>query len=127
MKLGNDPQAKLVLTPLERAVLTALAGRLGAAGEPLLAQRDAARVANRSHSGVGFVTRFEVPAEAPVLEAAIAARVAPVYASHPALAEPAEFLVQFRGGRLATIEAFCGAGMWPDDDGGFRVDAAGGR
>ena len=127
MKLGNDPQAKLVLTPLERAVLTALAGRLGPDGAPLLAQRDAARVASRSHSGVGFVTRFEVPPEAPVLEAAVAMRAGPVYASHPALAESAEFLVQFRAGRLATLEAFCGAGMWPEDDGPFRVDAAAGR
>jgi hypothetical protein len=127
MKLGNDPQSKLAMSPLERAVLAALAQRLGAAGAPLAAQSASARVASRSHSGVGFVTRLEVPADAPPVEAAVAARAGAVYASHPALPEPAEFLVQFRDGRLATIEAFCYAGLWPEDDAAFRVGVAPGH
>lgn len=127
MKLGNDPKAKLVMSPLERAVIDDLAKRLGGAGVAVAAQGARARVASRSHSGVGFVTRLEVPADAPPVEATAAARAGIVYASHPALAEPAEFLVQFRDGRLATIEAFCGSGLWPEDDAGFRVGVAPGH
>jgi len=124
MKLGHDPQSLLVLTPLERAILAAVAERLGPA---CAAQCAAAGVASRSHSGVGFVTRFAVPPEVPSVDAATAARARAVHATHPALAEPVEFLVQFRDGRLATLEAFCYAGTWPEDDAGFRVVPAAGH
>lgn len=124
MKLGNDPPSALTLTPLERAVIRALAARHGDAGPALEAQCDRLRVVFRSHSGVGFVTRLEVPEDVAAVPAAAAERPGAVYASHPQLAEPAEFLVQFKGGRLASIEAFCGQGMWPADDAGFRVGVA---
>jgi hypothetical protein len=121
MKLGADPPSSLVLTRLERAVIEALATRLGAAGAPLRAQVGRLQVASRSHSGVGFVTRLEVPADAPVVEGEAGARATAIHAAHPELVEPAEFLVQLKSGRLATIEAFCGEGLWPADDSGFRV------
>lgn len=123
MKLGNDPQSQLVLTPLERSVLKALAQGLGDAAPVLQAQCDRVRVSSRTHSGVGFVTKLEVPEDVAGLAPEATRRVGAVYASHPQLAEPAEFLVQFKGGRLATIEAFCHEGMWPADDAGFRVGA----
>lgn len=124
MKLGNDPQSELALSPLERAVLTALAQSLGDAAATLDSQVQSLRVSMRSHSGVGFVTKLEVAEAAPALPADAARRVGPVYASHPQLREPAEFLVQLKGGKLAAIEAFCGEGMWPSDDAYFRVVAA---
>lgn len=127
MKLGNDPPSALALTPLERAVLRSLADELGPAGGALAAQADRARVVNRSHSGVGFVTRLETPEDVAGLPAEATARIHAVYASHPQLPEPAEFLVQLRAGRLVAIEAFCFAGMWPADDQGFRVGAARGH
>ncbi len=124
MKLGNDPPSALVLTPLERAVLRSLADQLGAAGESLNAQSQRVRVVNRAHSGVGFVTRLETPPDTVGVPAEAALRVPAVYASHPQLREPAEFLVQLKAGRLASIEAFCGEGMWPADDAGFRLVSA---
>jgi hypothetical protein len=126
MKLGNDPRSALVISPIERAVLDAQAERLGPAGPTWLAQCRQARVVNRSHSGVGFVTRFEVPADAAALADDAARRVGAVYASHPALREPAEFLIQVKEGRLASIEAFCFDGMWPPDEADFRITRGGG-
>ncbi len=121
MKLGNDPPAELELTALERAVLRALAQTLGSSAAAFQAQCDRAQVLMRSHSGVGFVTRLRVPDEVEGLPAEDAGRARAVYATHPQLSEPAEFLIQLKGGRLASIEAYCGEGMWPADDAGFRV------
>ena len=107
MKLGHDPQALLTLTPLERSVLTALVHQLGDAGPLLEDQCDCARVVNRSHSGVGFVTRLALSGDAASLPAETVARIKPVQATHPSLRDPAEFLVQMKDGRLGSIEAWC--------------------
>ncbi len=125
MKLGHDPQSALTLTPLERAVLREAARCLGADGAQLAMQTASARVAARSHSGVGFVTRLQVPAGTAPLAAAVAARIRPVLAVHPLLDEPVEFVLQLRDGRLATIEAFCPTGQWPADEASLRFGAAG--
>ena len=124
MKLGSDPQALLALTPLECSVLRALAHSLGDDGVVLLTQCDRARVISRTHSGVGFVTKLQVPDDVAGLPAEAVGRIGPVHARHPELGEPAEFLVQLKTGRLASIEAYCHEGMWPADDGGFRVASA---
>ena len=47
-------------------------------------------------------------------------QLSPVRAQHTQLAEPAEFVLQLREGRLASLEAFCFAGGWPTDGDGFR-------
>ncbi len=122
MKLGNDPQALLTLTPLERSVLRALAARVGDAGPLLAAQCASARVVNRSHSGVGFVTRLAIPDDVAGLPAEAVSRMGPVHARHPGLPDAAEFLVQMKNGRLGSIEAWCREGMWPEDDAGFRIE-----
>jgi len=124
MKLGSDPGSQLFLTPLERAVLEAQGRPLGAAAPAWLAQCRSIRVIGRSHSGVGFVTRFEVPADAAPFATDATGRIPPVYASHPALREPAQFLIQARDGRIIALEAFCFDGMWPADETGFRITAA---
>lgn len=121
MKLGNDPASELFPTALETSVLEAFGRTLGAAGATWLAQCRNLRVVGRSHSGVGFVTRIEVPEDAVALDAESAGRLLPVHASHPALREPAEFLVQLRRGRIIALEAFCFDGSWPDDESGFRL------
>lgn len=111
------------LSRLERAVLTAmLKGEGAAAGfDVLRAQLARATVVSRTHSGVGFVTRIDVPDEIPsALEAALP-RLRPVLAEHPQLAERAEFLLQLRSGRLAVLEAYCFQGGWPADEAEFRV------
>lgn len=125
MKLGHDPQSALVLTPLERAVLREAARCLGVDGAPLAMQAASARVTARSHSGVGFVTRLQLPAETAPLAPAVAARIRPVLAVHPLLEEPVEFVLQLRAGKLAAIEAFCPTGQWPADEASLRIGAAG--
>jgi hypothetical protein len=119
--LGNDPPEKLRLNPLERAVIRATAAGLGAAGGELEKQIAAVSVVSRNHSGVGFVTRLRIADGVSPLPPGSTARLRPVHASHPQLMEPAEFLVQVKDGYLASIEAFCHEGMWPQDDSQFRV------
>ncbi len=121
MKIGPDPRSALTLSPLEQAVLAAAAREFGDAAAVWRAQCDAATVIARSHSGVGFVTKLEVPVSVPALPAAAARRLGAIHARHPELAEPVEFLIQLKDGRPATIEAFCPAGTWPMDDRGFAV------
>ena len=121
MKLGSDPPALLALTPLEHSVLRELTRSLGDDGAVLLGQHERARVISRTHSGVGFLTKLEVPGEVAGLTAEAAGRIRPIHARHPELGEPAEFVVQLKAGRLASIEAYCREGMWPADDGAFQV------
>jgi hypothetical protein len=121
VKLGNDPQSLLVLTPLERAVLQAAGAALGEFAPALAAQVEQARVVSRSHSGVGFVTRLSVTGSVTPLPAP---GPGAVHASHPGLAEPAEFLLQIKDGRLAAIEAYCREGIWPADEAAFSIRPA---
>lgn len=109
------------LSPLEQAVLAAMLRDQGL-GE-LRAQVASATVVSRIHSGVGFVTRLAVPGSVPALAAPVQPR--PLHATHPALAEPAEFLLQLRAGRLATLEAYCFQGAWPADEAAFRLPGPG--
>ena len=67
------------------------------------------------------MTRIAVPAGVP---AAPPVALRALYAAHPALAEPAEFLLQLREGRLAVLEGYCCDGMWPSDENHFRVSAS---
>ena len=121
----GETQGPGPLSPLERAVLTAmLVG--GAQGDSdtfagLRAQLARATVVSRTHSGVGFVTRIAVPDEVPPVPDAAGRALRPVTAAHPALPEQAEFLLQLRNGRLAVLEAYCHAGNWPADEAEFRV------
>jgi hypothetical protein len=103
------------LTELERAIFAAaLAGDRFAA---LREQADAAEVVSRTGSGVGFVTRLRLPDGVATAGEVV---VPVVYGRHPALPEPAEFMLQLKDGRLHTIEAFCFQGMWPADEAGFE-------
>lgn len=109
------------LSRLERSVLTAMLKGEGAAWSALKAQLARATVVSRTHSGVGFVTRIDVPDEVAAVPEAELPRLRPVFAEHPQLTEPAEFLLQVRAGRLAVLEAYCVEGGWPADESGFRV------
>lgn len=109
------------LSGLERTVLTAMLKGDGEAWVSLRAQLARATAVSRTHSGVGFVTRIAVPDDVPALPEAATPRLRPVLASHPQLAESAEFLLQLRAGRLAVLEAYCYAGGWPADEAEFRV------
>jgi hypothetical protein len=109
------------LSRLEKAVLAEMLRGEGEARAILRAQLDRSRVVSRTHSGVGFVTRLAVPEEVPALPEPASPGLRPVLADHPGLSDPAEFLLQLRGGRLAALEAYCFAGQWPADEAEFRV------
>ncbi len=109
------------LSPLEQRVLAAMITPGEPALEALRAQLAAASVASRVHSGVGFVTRFSLPATLAAADTGATRRIRPLHAAHPELTEPAEFLLQLRDGRLATLEAWCHAGQWPADETRFAV------
>ena len=109
------------LSGLERAVLTAMLKGEGEDLATLRAQLAKATVASRTHSGVGFVSRIQVPDAIPLLAEPTALRLRPVLAAHPHLSERAEFLLQVRGGRLAVLEAYCVEGGWPANEAEFRV------
>lgn len=109
------------LSGLESAVLTAMLKGEGADLATLRAQLAKATVVSRTHSGVGFVSRIQVPEAIPVLAESASVSLRPVLATHPHLTERAEFLLQVRAGRLAVLEAYCFEGGWPADEAEFRV------
>ena len=94
---------------------------MGAAGEGVEKQLAGLVVVSRNHSGVGFVTRLRIADGVSPLPPGAAVAMRPVQASHPELQEPAQFLVQLKGGYLASIEAFCHEGMWPLDASRFSL------
>lgn len=109
------------LSQLERAVLAVMLKGEGDDFSKLRAQLAQATLASRTHSGVGFVSRLDVPDGIPTLAETASLRLRPVLAMHPHLTERAEFLLQVRAGRLAVLEAYCFEGSWPADEAEFRV------
>jgi hypothetical protein len=107
------------LTVLERSVLETvfLTTRLA---DDFRQQIDAATVAVRTPSGVGFMSKLHVPDEyraADIVENTIPL----VIGAHPELPSGAEFVVQVKDGRINCIEAFCHEGMWPADESQFNI------
>ena len=119
MRRPGDTDGPGPLTSLEAQVLAALARDPALA--PLAGQARAATCGGRTWSGVGFMTRFVVPGDLPAAPDDAGRRLRPLLARHPALGEPVEFMLQVRDGRLATLEAFCGDGYWPEDEDAFRL------
>lgn len=108
------------LTALERSVLeTAFLSTGTDIG--FREQIDAATVAVRTPSGVGFMTKLHVPVEHRVADAATGSAVPVVIGEHPALPSGAEFILQIKNGRINCIEAFCYEGMWPADESQFKI------
>ena len=117
----GQTQGPGTLSRLERLVLTAALKGESPDFVTLRAQLAKTSVASRTHSGVGFITRLAVPDTVPAAAETVTRELRPVHATHTTLAEPAEFLLQLRGGRLAVLEAFCFDGAWPADEAGFQV------
>jgi hypothetical protein len=116
----DEMQISAELTGLERAVLEA-----AIYGHPriteFMAQLDVARVVVRTPSGVGFVTKLQVPEALSLTEHADVDALPAILAEHPALTSGAEFIFQVKAGRINCIEAYCYEGMWPTDETLFRV------
>lgn len=110
------------MTALEREVLqVVLAPDIGD-NDRLREQAGAAVVSTRTHSGVGFMTKLEVPDTLALADWPADETLPMVVGVHPELPGGAEFVLQVRAGRLNTIEAFCYEGVWPDDESQFRVE-----
>jgi len=121
MRKPGDTDGPGALSALERTVLEQVLAGDDPALEPLRRQVAMATAGGRTWSGVGFLTRLAVPADAPAAAGDAGHRLRPLLARHPALGEPVEFLLQVRAGRVATLEAFCGDGYWPEDEAAFRL------
>lgn len=120
--MHNETQVSPELSALERAVLEiVLAPDIGVNAR-LREQMEVARVSLRTPSGVGFMTKLDVPGALAVPDAPEDATLPTVYGVHPELPAGAEFILQVRAGRLNTIEAFCFQGMWPGDESRFRLE-----
>lgn len=77
-------------------------------------QAEAASVAERSFSGVGFFTRLHVPAEAPRLAHPGRFVLGDVYGDIASLEYGAGFLLFVSAGALDTLEGFSHEEVWPD-------------
>jgi len=120
MDIVRTSEEREPLNPLERTAIARIIARQGDAKAALQAQLEQAESVHRTHSGVGFMTRIAVAEAAPAAPAGVMLR--PVYASHPQLPEPAEFMLQVKDGRLKSLEAYCFNGMWPQDESRFTFD-----
>jgi len=120
--MNESVQAEPALTALERAVLDVALAADTELNARLRAQIEAAVVTTRTPSGVGFMTKFAVPADLAAPDRPADDTLPAVFGEHPQLPGGAEFVLQVKAGRLNTIEAFCYEGMWPADESLFRVE-----
>lgn len=119
--MRDDAPVSPELTPLERAVLDVVLTPDVGANARLREQAEAAVVSARTSSGVGFMTKLEIPEALALADAPDDDTLPVAFGEHPNLPAGAEFVLQVRSGRLNTIEAFCYEGMWPGDESQFRV------
>ena len=119
----NDPaQLSPQLTVLERTVLEVALAPDVDTNDRFRSQMEAAIVSTRTPSGVGFMTKLEVPETLAIPDSLAGGALPVVFGVHPDLPSGAEFILQVKDGRLNTIEGFCYEGMWPGDDSLFRVE-----
>lgn len=114
----NSPE----LTALERAVLVAALGIGTEDAATLNAQVNEAKAVVRTPSGVGFVTKLQVPGKFCLADSTGSDPLPLVFGRHPELPSGAEFVLQVKDGRLNSIEAFCFEGMWPRDESLFTFE-----
>ena len=109
------------MTPLESAVLDKLLAHDGEPLDTLRQQLAHSSVSKREFSGVGFFTRFSVPAEAPVRRDLCDAELGDVEAEIAGLQHGAGFLLFVRGGVVSFLEGFSYDDLWPSVVTDFRV------
>lgn len=109
------------LTPLERAVLSALLDRHVELGAPIAAQLAQATVGSREFSGVGFFTNFVFREGAPIQRDLGNAELTGVGAKHPQLPLGAGFILFIRDGVVSFLEGYTYDSPWPADESLFTV------
>ena len=121
--MEKSPESPPELTALERAVLELAVIERNDASEEFKAQALNVRAVARTPSGVGFVTKLQVPVDLRAEDLSSDPGLPLIIGEHPDLPAGAEFVLQVKDGRLNSIEAFCYEGMWPGDESLFRLDA----
>jgi hypothetical protein len=92
---------------------------LGAGDEPLLAivrtQLETCRVRERENSSFGRLTDLWVEDGVPLCEVTDRFSIDDVFCRVEGVDEPAQILLHFNRGRIATLEAFVAEGPWPEE------------
>jgi|SRR3954468_10000148 hypothetical protein len=81
----------------------------------LRAQLNAASVARREYTGVGFFTHFSVPADSTRLKTRGQFVIGDLYAEITGLQHDAGFLLFVTDGIISMLECFIVDDRWPDD------------
>jgi hypothetical protein len=121
--MASETELSPELTGLERSVLETAVGDNGEVAGGFQEQVRQASAVVRTPSGVGFVTKLQIPDNLRVTELPSGNSLPLVIGEHPELSSGAEFVLQVKDGRINSIEAFCYEGMWPSDETLFRLDA----
>lgn len=120
--MASETEFSPELTALEMLVLDAAIGHDGQFADRFNAQVRQAKVVVRTPSGVGFVTKLQIPDDLRVTDMPPDGSLPLVIGEHPDLPSGAEFVLQVKHGRINCIEAFCHEGMWPNDETLFRIE-----
>lgn len=111
----------VMLTSLEEAVLDAMLDKPGEPFETIRQQLAYATIAKREFTGVGFFTRFAIPADAPARRDLPSMHIGDVGAEFPQLQHGAGLLLFIRDGVVSTLEGFTYDERWPTDTDEFEV------
>ena len=100
---------------MERRALEMLLAGDNAELGVLRAQLNAATVASREFTGVGFFTELSVPAELPRVKRRTRLVLSDVYAEVSGLEHEAGFVLFVDNGAIVCLECFIVDDHWPDD------------
>jgi hypothetical protein len=109
------------LTPLERAVLEKLLSGDSDTYRSLRKQIALLRVSERKMTGVGFFTRFKIPAGAPKPMDEPTFQIGGVAADIDHLMHGAGFILFVEGGQIETLEGYTYDEPWPKDIRNFHL------
>ena len=104
----------MTLEAFERAVMSALLAGDDPLFEALREQYAVAIVKERERTKAGFVTRFDVPASAPLIDRELL-HLDDLQVELEGALTPAEASLEVRNGRLGALECFVYEGEFPEE------------
>src|SRR5579862_2259916 len=110
-----------MLTPLEQAVLDVLLDKPGELYLSIRQQLAVASVGGREFTGVGFFTRFILPADAPIRRDLPNTAISDVGADIACVKHGVGFVLFVRDGVVSSLEGFTYEGAWPQKTDEFKV------
>lgn len=103
----------MTIDEFERQVMTALLAGDHPILEALRSQYAAASASGREKKATGFVTRFDVPQDAPAIERKLL-HLDDLQLQLAGVATPADVSVHVHNGRLRSLECFIYGGAFPE-------------